>query len=46
MDQDFSLKNQNIEKNTGKVREFCEAGKVGTMILPKIQIDLNVNNLF
>ena len=25
-----------METNTGKVREFCEAGKVGTMILSTI----------
>ena len=40
MDQVFSLKKkqQNIKrilekwkKNTGKVREFCQSGKVGTM---------------
>ena len=39
MDQVFSLKNQNINKktgkkmakNTGKVREFCQSGKVGTL---------------
>ena len=37
MDQVSSLKKQNIKntgkmgKNTGKVREFCQSGKVGTM---------------
>ena len=40
MDQIFSLKKQNIKKNTGKmaqntgkVREFCQSGKVGTLTL-------------
>ena len=34
----FQFKKQNIKrilengKNTGKVREFCQSGKVGTMI--------------
>ena len=31
MDQVFSLKKQ-IIKNTGKVREFCQSGKAGTML--------------
>ena len=37
IDKVFQLKNQNIkkywkiEKNTGKVEEFCQSGKVGTM---------------
>ena len=39
MDQVFSLKNKTLkntgkmEKDTGKVREFCQSGKVGTLIL-------------
>ena len=40
MDQVFSLKKQNIKKNTGKmgkssgkIREFCQFGKVGTMLM-------------
>ena len=38
MDQVFSLKNKTLkntgkmEKDTGKVREFCQSGKVGTLI--------------
>ena len=38
MDKVFSLKNKTLkiywkmETNTGKVREFCQCGKVGTMI--------------
>ena len=42
MDQIFSLKKQNIKKilekmakDTGKVREFCQSGKVGTLINQK-----------
>ena len=38
MDQVFSKENktfkkilENWKKNTGKVREFCQSGKVGTM---------------
>ena len=31
MDQVFSLKNKTL-KNTGKVREFCQPGKVGTLM--------------
>ena len=32
MDQVFSFKkNKTLKKNTGKVREFCQSGKVGTM---------------
>ena len=39
MDQVLSLKNETLkntgkmEKNTGKVRKFCQCGKVGTMTL-------------
>ena len=38
MDKVFSLKKTlkkywKMEKNTGKVREFCQSGKVGTMWL-------------
>ena len=38
MDQVFSLENRTLKntgkmaKNTGKVREFCQSGKVGTLI--------------
>ena len=38
MDQVFSLKNKTLkntgkmEKDTGKVREFCQSGKVGTLM--------------
>ena len=31
MDIVFSLKKKKIKKNTGKVGEFCQSGKVGTM---------------
>ena len=37
MDQVFSKENKTLkkywklEKNTGKVREFCQSGKVGTL---------------
>ena len=38
MDQVLSLKNETLkkyywkmEKNTGKVKEFCQSGKVGTL---------------
>ena len=49
MDQVFSLKKQNIKKyrnngkrywkSYGKVREFCQSGKVGTLTLSKLQVD-------
>ena len=38
MDQVFSKENKTLKKywkigkNTGKVREFCQSGKVGTLI--------------
>ena len=38
MDQVLSKENKtlkntgNLEKNTGKVREFCQSGKVGTLL--------------
>ena len=32
VDQVFSLKKKQKLKNTGKVREFCQSGKVGTML--------------
>ena len=44
MDQVFSLKNKTLKKywkmgkNTGKVREFCQAEKVGTMISVKVVV--------
>ena len=39
MDQVFSKENKTLkntgklEKSTGKVREFCQSGKVGTLLL-------------
>ena len=44
MDQVFSLKNKTLKKywkmgkNTGKVREFCQAEKVETMISVKVLV--------
>ena len=44
IDQVISLKKQNIkkntgkmEKNTGKVMEFCQSGNVGTMSLSDLK---------
>ena len=46
VDQVFSLKKNNktlkkywkVAKNTGKVREFCQSGKVGTLLYPMLTL--------
>ena len=48
MDQVFSKENKTLKKywkigkNTGKVREFCQSGKVGTLTGKLKEFEINI----